>query len=104
MNPYVVVILVLGAGVVVLGICLFRSKTYYKGRLEVKDKAFDVLAKNSEVMMKDGVYLEGREKGIVIMALTAPQVKKRISEPKTRYVDREAYKTLLEKMKESIKQ
>jgi len=104
MDLSVMVIMVLGAGVVVLGICLFRSKTYYKGLLEVKDKAFAVQVKNSEIMMKDGVYLEGREKGIMIMALTAPQVRKRISEPKTHRVDREAYKSLLEKMKESIKQ
>lgn len=104
MNPLVVVIMVLGVGVVALGICLFRSKTYYKSMLDIKDAAFLTQVRNSEIMLKDSVYLEGREKGIMIMALTAPQVTKRLSEPKTKHVDREAYKSLLEKMKESIKQ
>ena len=52
MNPLIVVILILGAICLGLIIWLYRSKTYHEGLIEIKEKAFDVLAKNSEIEMK----------------------------------------------------
>ena len=52
MNPLIIVILILGAVCLGLIAWLYRQKTYYEGLIEIKDKAFDVQVKNSEIMMK----------------------------------------------------
>lgn len=52
MNPLVVAILVLGGACLGLLIWLYRQKTCYEGLLELKDKAFDVQVKNSEIMIE----------------------------------------------------
>ena len=44
--------LVLGGVCLGLLIWLYRQKTYYEGLLELKDKAFDVQVKNSEIMIE----------------------------------------------------
>jgi len=100
MSPLVVIV-ILGAGVAILGICLFRERRYLKTLMSIKEMLADELEKCRETKE---LYLTRKEKGIMIMALTAPQVKTRMSEPKTKHIDRKAYKALLEKMKESIEQ
>ena len=52
MNPLVVATLVLGGVCLGLLIWLYRQRTYYESLLEIKDKAFDVQVKNSEIMIK----------------------------------------------------
>jgi hypothetical protein len=52
MNPLVVATLVLGGACLGLLIWIYRQKTYHEGLLELKDKAFDVQVKNSEIMIE----------------------------------------------------
>jgi len=101
MDPLVVAILILGGICLALIIWLYRERKHFKTLMSIKEMLADELEKYRDM---DGVLLTRREKGIMIMALTAPQVRKRISEPKTKHIDRKAYKTLLEKMKEAIKE
>jgi len=51
-NPLIVAILLLGGICLGLLIWLYRQKTYYGDLLDLKDKAFDVQVKNSEIMIK----------------------------------------------------
>ncbi len=53
MNPLVVAILVLGGLCLGLAIWLYRQKTHSELLMELKDMAFDVQVRNSEIMMKE---------------------------------------------------
>ena len=52
MNPLIIVILILGAICLVLIIWLYRQRVYYEILIVLKEKAFNVLAKNTEIEMK----------------------------------------------------
>ena len=52
MNPLVVVILVLGGVCLALLCWLYRQHGHYESRLDIKDKAFEVQVKNSEIMIE----------------------------------------------------
>lgn len=57
--------------------------------------------KYSDVEIK--VALTALEKQMILNALDVPQYKGRVYDPKTKYIIREIYKELKEKIKESIK-
>ena len=52
MNPSAMAILILGVICLGLIILLYQQRIYYESLLEIKDKAFDVLAKNDEMEIK----------------------------------------------------
>ncbi len=52
MNPLVVAILVLGGLCLGLAIWIYWQKTHYELLMELKDMAFDVQVKNSEIMIE----------------------------------------------------
>lgn len=89
-------------GVLVIGsfLFLFVLKKLRASRMAEADLLEEVKRYSDTTK---SISLTGMERIMIKKALTSPQFKERIQEPKTQHLVRVAYRGLLEKIKESIK-